>query len=83
MSLSDRQGKWYVALMLVYGIAVLVDWLLVPDGSEWRWLNFGLGQLKLAALFGMVALWSPRRWVFALLVIVWVGLAVLGWPRSL
>lgn len=83
MSLPVQQNKWYFVLTLVYGIAVLVDWLFVPDGSEWQWVNFGLGQLKLAALFGLVALWSPRRWVFARLVIVWVALAVIGWPKTL
>ncbi|AWT35743.1 hypothetical protein [Deinococcus arenae] len=80
---SDQQNKWYFVLTLVYGIAVLVDWLLVPDGSEWQWVNFGLGQLKLAAVLGMAAMWSRHRWVHALLVVVWVGLAVIGWPRSL
>ena len=83
MSLSDRQGKWYVALMLVYGIATLVDWFLVPDGYEWRWVTFGLGQLKLAAVLGLAAMWSRHRWVHTLLVIVWVGMAIIGWPRSL
>ncbi|MFW8628307.1 hypothetical protein [Deinococcus sp. ME38] len=83
MSLPVQQNKWYFVLTLVYGIAVLVDWLFVPERYGWQWVNFGLSQLRLAALFGLVALWASRRWVFARLVIVWAALAVIGLSQTL
>ena len=83
MSLSPQQTRWYVALAVIYITAVLVDIALIPNGYEWRWVNFGVDQVKLAAIVAMAALWSPHRWVRAGLIVVWVALALFTLPRTL
>ncbi|WP_189067593.1 hypothetical protein [Deinococcus radiotolerans] len=83
MSLTPQQSKWYFALAVLYAIAVIVDVTLIPNGYEWRWVNFGVDQVKMAAIFALVALMWPRRWVHVSLVVVWVAVALFTFPRSL
>ncbi|WP_157882858.1 hypothetical protein [Deinococcus soli (ex Cha et al. 2016)] len=83
MSLSDRQGKWLGLLATVVLISALVSVYVVPSGDAWRWVNFAVDLVTLAASFTIAAVVSPHRWVHVGLVIVWVALALFIWPRPL